>query len=62
MLLAAALLLSLIPAFALPTQAASNMTTSEECIEILKEMEGFIKYPMYDHGQYSGLWQWLRKG
>lgn len=53
MLLAAALLLSLIPAFALPTQAASNMKTSEECIEILKKMEGFIKYPMYDHGQYS---------
>ena len=52
-LLAAALLLSLIPAFALPTQAASNMTTSEECIEILKKMEGFIKYPVYDHGQYS---------
>ena len=53
MLLAAALLLSLIPAFALPTQAASNMKTSEECIAILKKMEGFVKYPIYDHGQYS---------
>ena len=52
-LLAAVLLLSLIPAFALPTQAASNMKTSEECIEILKKMEGFIKYPVWDHSQYS---------
>lgn len=53
LILAALLLLSLIPSIALPSQAASNMKTSERCIEILKAMEGFVKYPMADHGQYS---------
>lgn len=52
-LLTALILLSLVPVIALPSQAASNMITSEECIRILKDMEGFIKYPMYDNGQYS---------
>ena len=52
-LLAAVVVFSLIPVFALTTQAASNMKTSERCIDILKAMEGFIKYPMYDNGQYS---------
>lgn len=52
-LLAAVLLLSLIPVFALPSQAASNMTTSERCIEILKQMEGFRPYAYYDYSHYS---------
>jgi len=52
-LLALLILLSLIPAFALTSQAASNMKTGEECIQILKNMEGFIKYPMWDHSHYS---------
>lgn len=52
-ILAAVLLLSLIPVFALPSQAASNMTTSERCIEILKQMEGFRQYAYYDYSHYS---------
>ena len=52
-LLTALILVSLIPAFALPSRAASNMTISEACVDILKDMEGFLKYPVYDHGQYS---------
>lgn len=52
-LLAALLLLGLLPEFALPTQAVSDMKTSEECIAILKKMEGFVKFPMWDHSQYS---------
>lgn len=52
-LLTVLMLLSLIPAFALPSRAASNMKLSEECVEILKDMEGFLPYPIYDHGHYS---------
>ena len=36
LLLAAVLMLSLIPQFALPARAASNMTTSDECIDMIK--------------------------
>ena len=53
MLLAACMLLSLVPVLALQTNAALNMKTSEEAIQILKDMEGFIKKPIYDNGQYS---------
>ena len=53
MLLALLMILSLIPAFALPSQAASNMKTGEECIQILKDMEGFLEFPVWDHSHYS---------
>lgn len=53
LLLSACLLMSLLPSLALRTNAALNMKTSEEAIEILKEMEGFIEKPIYDNGQYS---------
>lgn len=53
LVLTAILLLSLIPAFALPSQAASNMTTGEAAIAILKEMEGFRAYAYFDYYQYS---------
>ena len=53
MLLAMLIVLSLIPAFALTSQAVSNMKTGEECIQILKDMEGFVKYPIWDHAHYS---------
>ncbi len=51
--LAALLLLSLIPIFALPSRAASHMKTSEACIAILKSMEGFLEYPVWDYSHYS---------
>ena len=53
LVLAALLLLSLIPVFALPSQAASHMKTSEACIAILKGMEGFLEYPVWDYSHYS---------
>ena len=53
MLLAFLMMLSLIPSFALPSRAASNMKTGEECILILKKMEGFVKYPVWDYSHYS---------
>ncbi len=53
MLLAACMLLSLVPVLALQTNAALNLTTSEEAIEILKKLEGFIEKPIYDNGQYT---------
>ena len=52
-LLAAMILLSLIPNFALPSRAASNLSIGEACVDILKEIEGFSKYPYYDYGHYS---------
>lgn len=52
-LLTALMLLTLLPSVALETNAVSNQRTSEECIAILKEMEGFIEKPVWDHKQYS---------
>lgn len=52
-LLAAVLLLSLIPGAARIVHADDALTTSEECIELLKRMEGFVEKPYYDNGQYS---------
>ena len=33
--------------------AAYNMTTSEKCISMIKEFEGFRKMPYYDYSQWS---------
>jgi len=53
LLLSFLILLSLLPFGAVKVSAASNMTTSEKAIEVLKTLEGFIPKPIYDHGQYS---------
>ena len=53
LILAAVLLLSIIPVLAVPSRAASNLKTSEACITMLKNMEGFLKYPVFDYSQYS---------
>ena len=52
-LLAVALLLSLAPGLVITSGAVTDMTTSEECIAILKEMEGFLEKAVWDHSQYS---------
>lgn len=52
-LLSALILLILLPAAAMPVLAAEDMTTSDACVDILKDMEGFVEYPMYDNGQYT---------
>ena len=38
---------------AVPVRAAEELTASPDCIEILKKMEGFSKYPVADYGQYT---------
>ena len=48
--LALVLLLCLIPVSALAVQ---THTTSTACINIIKEFEGFSKYPYEDHGQWT---------
>ena len=40
-------------AFSFSATAVSDFTTSEACVELIKYEEGFVKYPMYDYGQYS---------
>ena len=52
-LLSAILLLSLVPALHLQALAASEMKASDECIELLKRMEGFSAKPYWDYSQYS---------
>ena len=52
-LLAAFLLLGLIPATAVTANAASNLTTSEKAIELLKKFEGFSMYAKWDYAQWS---------
>lgn len=53
LLLSLLLLLSLIASAVLPAFAAADMAASEDCVAVLKKMEGFSKYPMDDYGQYS---------
>ncbi len=31
----------------------TGFVTSEECVNIIKQYEGFCKYPMWDYGQYT---------
>lgn len=37
----------------IPASAATAMTASEDCIAVLKNMEGFAKYPVADYSQYT---------
>lgn len=53
LLLSLLLLLSLIASVVLPAFAAGSLTASEDCVAVLKKMEGFSKYPVYDYSQYS---------
>ena len=51
--LAFALVLSLIPMGAITASAASEFKASEEMIRVLKEFEGFSKYPYWDYSQWT---------
>jgi len=51
--LAVALLVSLIPAAAVPVKAASTFVASDEMIELLKKFEGFSLYPYWDYSQWT---------
>ena len=48
-----AMAVGLVCAAAPVTRAASNMTTGDTCVAMIKNMEGFSKYPYYDNGQYT---------
>lgn len=52
-LLSAAIMLGLLCGTAPEVRAESGMTTSDACIDMIKDMEGFSKYPYYDNGQYT---------
>lgn len=53
LLLTLVLLCGLVCAAPARVQAASELKTSESAIALLKEMEGFSKYPYYDYTQYT---------
>lgn len=52
-LLSALILVSLAAPMSFTAYAVGDMSTSDQCIEILKSMEGFVKYPIADNGQWS---------
>lgn len=53
LLLAAVILFGCICTTAPSVSAASGMKASEDCITIIKKLEGFSKYPYYDYGQWT---------
>lgn len=53
LLLTAVLILGLFCGVVPEVSAASEMTASKACIELIKELEGFSKYPFFDNGQWS---------
>ena len=52
-ILAAALLLTLIPFGAVHAEAASDFVASAELVEVIKKWEGFCAKPIWDYGQWS---------
>lgn len=53
LLLSVVLTLGLVTANAVPVSAESDFTISDECVELLKAMEGFDKYPRWDYSQWT---------
>lgn len=51
--LTVALMLGVVSMTSVSVSAASSMKASEELIALLKQMEGFVKYPIFDYSQYS---------
>ena len=51
--LAFALLVSLVPMGAVSVNAASSFVASEEMISVLKEFEGFSRHPYWDYSQWT---------
>lgn len=52
-LLSAVILLGMLCGVAPKARAESNFVTSDACVAMIKDMEGFSKYPYYDNGQYT---------
>ena len=53
LMLSLVIILSLVCVAAPSVSAASNMNTSSKGIEMIKDFEGLIKYPVEDNGQWS---------
>lgn len=53
LLLSVVLVLGLLTANAVPVSAESDFSISDECVELLKAMEGFDKYPRWDYSQWT---------
>ena len=51
-LMAAVILFGIVAAVP-PARAASELTVSQELVDMLKKFEGFLKYPVWDNRQYS---------
>ena len=48
-----ALVLTLVPVIAQATEEDTGFKASAELIEVIKQWEGFAKYPVCDYGQWS---------
>ena len=51
-LMAAVILFGIVAAVP-PARAASELTVSQELVDMLKKFEGFLKYPVWDNRQCS---------
>ncbi len=52
-LLAVVILIGAVGLGTVPASAASSMTVSDSCVELLKEMEGFCEKPYWDYAQWT---------
>lgn len=43
----------ILPCFSVTVSAASKLTASQECIDLIKQVEGFSKYKYWDNSQYT---------
>ena len=53
LLLSVVLTLGLVVVNAAPVSAEADFSISDECVELLKAMEGFDKYPRWDYSQWT---------
>lgn len=51
--LSAVMLVSALGLCCMPVSAASDMKTSDDLIKILKQEEGFVRYPVWDYSQWT---------
>ena len=53
LLLSLVLLLGTVTVAAVPASAKSDFNISNECVQMIKDMEGFDKYPRWDYSQWT---------
>jgi uncharacterized repeat protein (TIGR02543 family) len=52
-LLAAVLMFGLVTVGTVPAAAESSFVISDECVQMIKDLEGFDKYPRWDYSQWT---------